>query len=227
MPALHEIIDAAASDSGPAANRRLLALWGIRQPVSDGDLCQQAVAEGLVCLAGAGSWSKLRGFDLPAVLSLETTSGKTAQALLVALAGRDATLYVADEEGHFPLHEVDRHWTGDFVVLWKPPFDGVTMIGPAYPGVGREWLHETFARLDGVDRDLRSDPPVEGVLTARLRDFQRRRGLKADGIAGPETLIHLTSMRSESKLPTLSPAKHALRSDTGDAVTRISQLEAH
>jgi general secretion pathway protein A len=223
---LHEIIDAAASDNGPAASQRLLALWGIGQPVSDEELCQRAIDEGLACLNSAGSWSKLRGFDLPALLSLRSTSGETIQALLVELAGQGATLYVGDQRRHFRLHEVDRHWTGDFVVLWKPPFEGVTIIGPSHPGKGRQWLRETFSRLDGIESDARGDPPIKGDLSARLRDFQRRRGLQADGIAGPETLIHLTSLGNDSKFPTLSPTRHAVHERTGHIVTRISQLEA-
>ena len=115
---LQEAIDAASNGSTRDPEQRLLALWGIQEPTANGQLCRRAKDNGRACLLSAGSWNKLRGLDLPALLSLKTANGETLKVLLVGLAGQDATLYVGDEEEHFPLHEVDRYWTGDFLVLW-------------------------------------------------------------------------------------------------------------
>ena len=216
---LQTIIDAAVSSSTRDPEQRLLALWGIQAPIANGQLCHRAVANGRACLVSTGSWNKLRGFDLPALLSLKTGNGDTIQALLVGLAGQDATLYVGDKEQHFPLHVVDRYWTGDFLVLWKPPIDDVTVIRPSHSGKSVQWLRGILAQVDGIHSDVGGDSPVDDELAARIKNFQRRYGLNADGIVGPETLIHLVAMSKDPQVPTLSVVGR-----TAQAVTRLSKL---
>ncbi len=225
-PTLREAIDIAATDSGSAVSQRLLALWGIKASALDKELCQEAVDGGLACLSSAGSWNKLRGFDLPAMLKMRTGKDETTQVLLAELSGQSVTLYLGDEKRHFWLHEVDRYWTGDFVVLWRPPLGGVTMIEASDSGKSLRWLREVFAQLDGVKGKAPVDSPIDRALAARIKDFQRRRGLKADGIVGPETLIHLSNMSKDSDYPTLSSARHAASSSAANFVTRLSRLEA-
>ena len=216
---LQEIIDAAVSGSTRDLEQRLLALWGIQEPIANGQLCHRAVANGRACLVSTGSWNKLRGFDLPALLSLKSGSGETIQALLVGLVGQDATLYVGDEEQHFPLHVVDRYWTGDFLVLWKPPVDDVTVIRQSHSGKSVQWLRRILAQVDGIHSDVGDDSPVDHELATRIKNFQRRYGLNADGIVGPETLIHLIAMGKDPQVPTLSVVGR-----TAQVVTRLSKL---
>lgn len=216
---LQEIIDAAVSGSTRDPEQRLLALWGIQEPIANGQLCHRAVANGRACLVSTGSWNKLRGFDLPALLSLKSGSGETIQALLVGLVGQDATLYVGDEEQHFPLHVVDRYWTGDFLVLWKPPVDDVTVIRQSHSGKSVQWLRRILAQVDGIHSDVGDDSPVDHELATRIKNFQRRYGLNADGIVGPETLIHLIAMGKDPQVPTLSVVGR-----TAQVVTRLSKL---
>lgn len=223
---LREIIDAAVSDSTRGTEQRLLALWGIQEPIADVEICHRAVDRGLACLVGAGSWNKLRGFDLPALLSLRSGKGEAIQALLVGLVGQDATLYVGDEGQRIRLHEVDRYWTGEFLVLWKPPLDGVTAIQPSHSGNSVRWLREIFARVDGIESDVRDDSPIDHQLATRIKVFQRRRGLQADGIVGPETLIHLGALGNDPGVPTLGLVRHTAQRSTEHVVTRLSQLEA-
>ena len=216
---LQEIIDAAVSGSTRDPEQRLLALWGIQEPIANGQLCHRAVANGRACLVSTGSWNKLRGFDLPALLSLKSGSGETIQALLVGLVGQDATLYVGDEEQHFPLHVVDRYWTGDCRVLWKPPVDDVTIIRQSHSGKSVQWLRRILAQVDGIHSDVGDDSPVDHELATRIKNFQRRYGLNADGIVGPETLIHLIAMGKDPQVPTLSVVGR-----TAQVVTRLSKL---
>ena len=221
---LQETIDAALDGSTRDPEQRLLALWGIQEPTADGQLCRRAKDNGRACLLSAGSWNKLRGLDLPALLSLKAGNGETIKVLLVGLAGQDATLYVGDEEEHFPLHEVDRYWTGDFLVLWKPPVDGVTVIRESHSGKSVQWLRRTLAQADGIHGDVGDDSPVDDELSARIKNFQLRHGLNADGVVGPETLIHLGAMGKDRQMPTLSAVGGVAQAGTEQAVTRLSRL---
>ena len=203
---LGEHLDFLGSGAAIGTEERLFALWGLPETPVGGELCTQAADRGLVCFAKSGSWGKLRGFDLPALLSLRLDEGEPVRALLVGLAGQDATLYLGHRQLTFRLHEIDRYWTGDFMLLWKPPLERVTVIRPSQFGEPVQWLRTVFARVDGLTMEAGSAAPFDAELAERVKEFQRRRGLRSDGIVGPETLIHLSTVIRDSEKPTLSAA---------------------
>lgn len=203
---LGEHLEALGSDASFAAEQRLFSLWGIPETPVGGDLCAQAADRGLVCFTKSGSWNKLRGFDLPALLSLRRDGGEPVRALLVGLAGQDATLYLGRQQLTFRLHEVERYWTHHFTLLWKPPLERVTLIHPSHFGAPVQWLRTLFTRVDGVEVEVGNVASFDAELGERVKYFQRRRGLYADGIVGPETLIHLSTVIRDPDKPTLSAA---------------------
>ncbi len=203
---LGEHLDSLGSSASIGAEQWLFALWGIPETPVGGELCTQAADRGLVCFAKSGSWDKLRGFDLPALLSLRRDRGEPVRALLVGLVGQDATLYLGRQQHTFRLHEVDRYWTGQFILLWKPPLERVTVIRRSHFGEPVQWLRTLFARLDGVEVEVGNAASFDANLAERVKDFQRRRGLHADGIVGPETFIHLSTVIRDPEKPTLSAA---------------------
>ena len=220
---LGELLHADSDGVSIAGTQQLLALWGIKQAPESGRFCRQVRDEGLACFKNAGSWEKLRGFDLPTLLRLQTNEGRTVQVLLVGLLGQDATLHLGDRQQEFRLHEVDRYWTGQFLVLWKPPLEGVTVIRPRQSGEKTQWLRTAFAQVDGATFEEYDSTPLK-KLTNRIIDFQRRRGLQADGIVGPETLIHLTAMHHDPKVPSLSAAVSIARNSVRQTVAQVSQV---
>jgi general secretion pathway protein A len=118
---------------------------------------------------------------------------------------------------------VDRYWTGQFLVLWKPPLEGVTVIRPRQSGEKTQWLRTAFAQVDGATFEEYDSTPLK-KLTNRIIDFQHRRGLQADGIVGPETLIHLTAMHHDPKVPSLSAAVSIARNSVRQTVAQVSQV---
>jgi general secretion pathway protein A len=203
---LGEHLDFLGSGASIGTEQRLFALWGMPKTPASGKLCTKAAERGLMCFAKSGSWAKLRGFDLPALLNLRADGGEPVHALLVGLAGQDATLYLGRRQLTFQLHEIDRYWTGDFMLLWKPPLERVTVIRPSHFGESVQWLRTIFARVDGLAVEARSAASFDAALAERVKDFQRRRGLRSDGIVGPETLIHLSTLIRDSGKPTLGAA---------------------
>jgi general secretion pathway protein A len=132
---------------------------------------------------------------------------------------------VGDQQQEFRLHEVDRFWTGQFLVLWKPPLEGVTVIRQKQAGKKTQWLRTAFAQVDGAAPEAYDRTPLK-KLTNRIIDFQRRRGLKADGLVGPETLIHLTAMHHDPKVPSLSGAVNIAKKGVRQTVAQASQAIA-
>ncbi len=63
-----------------------------------------------------------------------------------------------------------------------------------------QWLQGALQRGDGVVTSARE---FDRDLQQRLRAFQHSRGLAADGIAGPRTLIHLNNLLEQPQVPLL------------------------
>ncbi|MFW8602011.1 AAA family ATPase [Desulfobacterota bacterium M19] len=185
------------------AFRALFKQWGLnydpgRYPVA----CNQARAEGADCLYRQGNWGGLRRLNRPAVLRFIDEAGGEYYAALSAIAGDSATLSVGGRQEVVRVEELEKYWTGTYIVLWRTP---PAYSGALLPGHGAPWLSWLGTRLAAVSGQPDSSSKVPAVLTgkllARVKDFQRQRGLKADGILGPQTLINLNSLTA--RVPTL------------------------
>jgi len=189
----------------PVALQALLARWGIeRKPADRLALCDEALAHGLRCLRERAGWNELLGYNRPALLTLVTDAGVEASIALVGMSAENAVVAVADGVRRVPTRELEGYWSGEFVMLWRPPLDGVALIATGSRPTAVEWLQRALARADG---QRESGMAFDHALAQRLRRFQKLRGLQADGIAGPRTLIHLNTLIGERDFPMLVAAQ--------------------
>jgi general secretion pathway protein A len=87
-----------------------------------------------------------------------------------------------------PRNHVEEHWLGEFLVAWPQAPDWPAEIRRGESGAAVDIVMEMAGLAQPAwDGDREFDLDFESWLTA----FQRRNGLKADGIIGPNTLIHL------------------------------------
>ena len=181
----------------------MYALWG----VDDGDkgrtACERGRPDGLECLVRSGTWNRLRRLNLPAIVELTVPPGVKHYAAVTALGPDTATLEFADRKITLPLTEIDQFWDGSFVVLWRPPTPGLVSIGPASRGKDVEWLRGRLEALDGQPIASRKGDVFDDMLRERVVAFQRSRSLIPDGIAGEETLTHLSAAGRDSSAPRL------------------------
>lgn len=202
----------AAGDGGDElrAWSGLYKLWGAELYLEDKlQPCAQALREGLRCVERSGNWTQLRKFDRPAILHLIAPDGRRVPLLLRSLDAEDtATVELAGEELRLPLAELDAYWQGAFTLLWRPPVGSEALrVGSRSEDV--RWLRE---RLDRVQPDMAATANVpvpelfDGALAERVRQFQSRHALDADGVVGAATLLHLDSADSSSGGPRLSAA---------------------
>jgi general secretion pathway protein A len=177
----------------------LLALWGVTS--STAPSCEEAGQHGLRCLSGDGNLERLAHLDLPAVLELRDGAGQPHYALLEAMDADEAELVFGDYSERLDRATLESLWPGAFTVLWRPPetVDRTLSRGTAGPAVA--WVSDTLDRLAG--REPSGGRRYDTELEARIRDFQRSRNLLADGIVGRQTLIHLSSARSDDGRPRL------------------------
>ncbi len=178
------------------AMQRLLALWGIAFSEQDPrDPCQVAEAEFAACLVRNGGWARLVGFDRPALVRLDVDPRQPLYALVIGFRGDAAVVDLGDREELVPLEQLDRHWSGDLLLLWRMPPGGERLVSARASSRSREWLAEQMKTwVDaGPEADL-------GVITRR---FQEQQGLQVDGIAGPETMMRLNTLSERRGIPKL------------------------
>ncbi len=190
-----------------SAFRSLYARWGVEVDGSTTSLgCERGRPQGLRCLTRSGTWAKLRRIDLPAIIELATPTWDRRYATVVALDDQTATLDLGGRRHTFPLSEVDRHWDGAFILLWKGAALSSLSIDPGTRGKDVEWVRQRLSELDGMPVAGKNRDVFDDELRARVITFQRSRALQPDGIVGEETLAHLSIAPRDPSVPRLSRA---------------------
>ena len=160
--------------------------------------CGGTPGTGFACLRESGNWSRIRHLGLPVLLVLH--DGDIRLLPLTGLNAGLATVGAADDSRTVSRSEIEDHWLGEYLVAWPQAPDWPTQIWRGQPGPAVDIVMQmaTFAEPAW---------PGGGTFDAGfetwLKDFQRRNGLAADGIIGPNTLIYLMA-------PTITEPRLAL-----------------
>lgn len=157
--------------------------------------CWQGQSQGLECeTARLMTWRELLELNRPVVLTLTTADRFTAYAVLVGLTDRHAQLLSSSGEHLFvELTKLGPMWTGQVQYAWHRPsgYTGALTLGDNSAAVS--WLAQQFARMDGQAEPL-AQQTYNRALAERVKLFQRAHGLKADGIAGQQTVLTLNQV---------------------------------
>jgi general secretion pathway protein A len=201
---LGEILaDASLRGDRQSAFATLYARWGVTYDGRTDAPCDGARPDGIECLSRTATWTRLRGLGLPAIIELTTRTGAKRYATLTALGPRTATLQFGDRTFTAALDEIEPFWKGESIALWKPPSSGVVWIGPGGRAKDIEWLRQRLAAIDGRPLPTTRADVYDDPLRERVIAFQRSRALVPDGIAGAETLTHLSTALRDSTIPVL------------------------
>jgi general secretion pathway protein A len=163
----------------------LFRLWGLE--VAGGtDPCTQATASGLACLSRQGNLGSLLRLNRPAVLTLLTPGGEEIGATLSGIDRGLAKVLLGNQEVRMTTSQLESFWNGIYTIFWRPPAGFDQAIRLDREGPARDWLTARFADLTGRQ-------PAGADLARAVKEYQQGEGLLADGIAGPETIIHLNT----------------------------------
>ncbi|MBU0485926.1 MAG: AAA family ATPase [Proteobacteria bacterium] len=185
------------------AYKVLFKKWGLTYAAQNpNNACDQALRQKIMCLAKRGSLGNVRHLNRPAILSLTDKQGQEFFAPLTALGETTATFEIKDEKITISTRTLELIWHGTFIILWRFPPEYHQEIHPGSSGPVITWLATKFAEIDGINSDSGKPNELSGQLLDRLRRFQLSEGLLADGIIGPETIIHLNNV-TDHNLPTL------------------------
>jgi general secretion pathway protein A len=199
-PLLREYADLAGTD---AAFATLFDLWGLAYGPATGRPCEQAAARDLQCLYQEGTLEQVRALGRPVILTLRDGGGTLYQAVLAGLGPAAATLRFGATEHQVALDDLQRHWSGEYLLLWRPV---TTRQKPFMPGTRSpevRWLRESLAAVQGMPIEPMASDVYDDALADRVRDYQRDRGLPVDGLAGQVTLAALGSELGDDDLPRL------------------------
>jgi len=178
-----EILDPDASRE--SAFVRLLALWDIDY-TTGAKACTLAEREELACLYRKGNLGSLLRLNRPAVLTMLNPKGEEFSVALTAVDHGVASLTIDGREVQLSPEQLEQNWTGAYVILWRPPPGFSQAIRSDRAGAPRDWLTARIADL--FDKNLTGPE-----LADALEKYQQAEGILADGIAGPETIIHLNT----------------------------------
>lgn len=158
--------------------------------------CNGDNTAGYACLRDQGNWSKVDWLGLPTILVLR---GDTPSYLLLQGLDGDRLLVGSGEQlNTFSKGSVESMWLGTYLIAWPqaegwPPFIGRGGTGPAVTTV--------LEMASRVDDPYNGEQVFDAAFELWLKSFQVRNGLKADGIVGRNTLLHLmTASIDEPKL---------------------------
>jgi general secretion pathway protein A len=201
------LADAKHPSDTDSAFGTLFSLWGTDYKAGQsGDACREAEGAGLRCLYRRGTWNNLRGFDLPAIVTLTDTDGAAHQLVMTRLDDDGVTLRAGSASARFPLNEVEPLWYGEFLILWRPDTHAIHALSPGMNGGNVAWLRSQLATLQ-LMRDDGSNA-YDGELTKAVKRFQSTQHMQVDGIAGEETLVRLSAALPSPGTPLLASGGH-------------------
>ena len=199
--------DPAHPSDTDAAFGALFSLWGTGyHPTGDGNACQEAMDAGLRCLYRRGTWNNLRGFDLPAIVTLTDAGGAAHHLVMTRIDDSSVTLRAGAASARFPLAEVEPLWYGEFLILWRPDPHAQHPLTPGMSGINVAWLRSQLAALQ-LTRDTRG-ADYDSELTGAVKRFQSTQHMQVDGIAGEETLLRLSTALAAPGTPLLTAGAH-------------------
>lgn len=171
----------------------LLTAWNIDETnFTDKSLCLIAQENGLRCFNSKGNMGSLRRLNRPATLRLFSDSGDEYYILLAEIAEEFATVEIAGLSKQVSMTDLERQWSGDFLLLWRAPENFSTNFKTA-PASHQQWLRAALAEAKLLNQPELKDFTYISPLKEQIKSFQKSQGLRPDGIAGEHTLILLNT----------------------------------
>ena len=194
--------------SNPLVN--LLAAWSI----ASSEVYSPEAFAGIATTFGlqsekvtqAAPWM-LSAIDRPGIVVLNENGGLLKSYLLTYIDDDSVTLRMKDGEIDLDLDQFKDRWTGSFLYLWRPHKEFDLLMQGDTDKLAMSWLQEKLSMDDeGIEKVIAGGRYTEAVKD-QVVGFQRRHGLKADGIVGRQTLMRLNEL-FDDEIPRLTGSTH-------------------
>jgi len=186
----------------------LFKTWG--ESYQEGNGCKQAESIGLRCYTARGWLDELRQLNMPAVLLMHDAQGQAFNAVLTGLTDDSATFAVGGGTREVTFGALAQQWSGHYTLLWRMPPLASTKLRPGDYGPDIGWLAGQLGQLNGKAGADTGERLFDEAMRHDVKQFQRARGLVADGRVGPQTMMHMISL-TDVTIPKLTAAQGAGR----------------
>jgi general secretion pathway protein A len=194
----HDVVGANAMDtSGHQANKVLASRWKLDYDERvDGDFCLYVRDYRLKCHEGLDSWDNLLQLNRPTNVLIEDSEGHSSWITLHQVQQDRVEIESINGRRWIDRDWLLALWSRQFRLLWQAPpgYEHPLKLGDAGPDV--EWLVTRIAFVF-QDPSLNDHQVFDQLIQQKVMDFQQRHGLKADGIAGMNTLMKLNLATTE------------------------------
>lgn len=185
------------------AYEMLFRMWNLPFDASGKKIAgEQAAAAGLELIENKGNLVDLRLMNKPVILKL--LNAKTSSYFYVTLVSIDdkrAEIAHGAKIKTFSIQDVFMIWSGEYILLWKPPEFYKSKLRIGYAGAMVEWLDHHLAQVQ--HRPATGRKVYDTRLSDYVKEFQQSVGLNPDGIVGPMTIIYMQGMLGNDR-PSLS-----------------------
>ncbi|MGI2099245.1 ExeA family protein [Shewanella oncorhynchi] len=172
----------------------LFSVWG-KVPYKGLTACQSAVEQGLACYQQQGNWMSLTRLNYPAVVYLVDDKQQDFYGAVLAVEGEQLLMQLGEQQLWVDRAWFNQHFSGTFEILWQAPNLPMMDISQKSSPSQLQWLENALAHVNG--RSPRRVNQFDVQLENDLKTFQSQHGLKADGIAGNQTLVRLNLYLSQ------------------------------
>ncbi|PIW59364.1 ExeA family protein [Shewanella sp. CG12_big_fil_rev_8_21_14_0_65_47_15] len=172
----------------------LFSVWG-KVPYKGLTACQSAVEQGLACYQQQGNWMSLTRLNYPAVVYLVDDNQQDFYGAVIAVDGEQLLMQLGEQQLWVDRTWFNQHFSGTFEILWQSPSLPMMEISQKSSPGQLQWLENALAHV--ANRNARRVSQFDLKLENDLKTFQSQHGLKADGIAGNQTLVRLNLYLSE------------------------------
>lgn len=172
----------------------LFSVWG-KVPYKGLTACQSAVEQGLACYQQQGNWMSLTRLNYPAVVYLVDDNQQDFYGAVIAVDDEQLLMQLGEQQLWVDRSWFNQHFSGTFEILWQAPSLPMMEISEKSSPGQLQWLENALAHV--THRNARRVSQFDLKLENDLKAFQSQHGLKADGIAGNQTLVRLNLYLSE------------------------------
>jgi len=167
--------------------KAMAALWQDHESAREiQSACDGMQGRTYACLRDHGSLARVQQLGLPVLLVLQD---EEMRYLLLRGMTPDGLL-VGNEETSIEISRkaIENLWLGEFIVPWPQAPNWPTQIKRGQSGAAVDIVMEMAAF---AKPPWRGNAAFDEGFESWLMTFQRRHGLRADGIVGPNTLLYL------------------------------------
>ncbi len=194
-PALPDINNEVVNQ--PDALHQLYTVWGYDASTEE-NRCESAGRVNLACKQGHATLADLEKEGYPWIGELN--SGNHMNYAVVVRAGKDSLdLLMNNRTWQVSRSWYTQHATGNYTLLHRLTPEGKERIGASSDSQEMRWLDNQLS--EALHEPKTHATTWTAALAARTRAFQSQTALRADGLAGEQTLMAL--MRVNNSTPAI------------------------